>query len=34
VALWRDEDGPDLHAELEAQLEAVVELPVVIEIEL
>lgn len=34
VALWRDEDGPDLHAELEAQLEAVVELPVEIEIEL
>ena len=33
VALWRDENQPELHAELRDQLEAVVEVPVEIEIE-
>ena len=33
VVLWRDEDQPELHAELETLLEAVVEIPVEIEVE-
>ena len=33
VALWRDEDRPELHAELQTRLEAEVEIPVEIEIE-
>lgn len=33
VALWRDEGQPELHAELQTLLEAVVEIPVEIELE-
>jgi len=33
VALWRDEDLPELYADLEARLEAVIEVPIEIEFE-
>ena len=33
VAVWRDEDKPEVHSELQARLEAVLEVPIEIEIE-